>query len=327
MNSLIIKEEDYIGVMEREIIPDLEKRKREIWLEYQPGKRIYGAFYKADYSRGTVVISHGFTETAEKYAECIFYFLRMGLDAFCIEHCGHGRSYRLTEDLSLVHTDGYERYVQDLLFSAEYIRKKNPIGPLILYGHSMGGGIGAAAAAERPDLFSCVILSSPMIQPATRPVPWILAEMFASVAAAAGKDKAYVAGQSSYKGGERFEDSACVSCARFTYYQKKRETTPLYQMNAPSYGWLLAAARLKHFLMRKGWKQLRMPVLVFQAEQENFVSNKAMERFVKKVNRNGNVNLVRINGTKHEIYNSDENVLREYWGRISEMLCVNKIVP
>lgn len=170
MNPLIIKKEDYSGVMERKIMPELEKRKREFRLERQPGKPIYCVRYKADHTRGTVIISHGFTETAEKYEECIFYFLRMGLDTFCIEHCGHGRSYRLTDDLSLVHTDSYERYVQDLLFLAEYVEKGAQTSPLILYGHSMGGGIGAAAAAKRPDLFSRLILSSPMIQPETRPV-------------------------------------------------------------------------------------------------------------------------------------------------------------
>lgn len=318
MNPLIIKEEDYSGVMKREVVPELEKRKREFRLERQPGKPIYCVHHKADHSRGTVIISHGFTETAGKYEECIFYFLRMGLDTYCIEHCGHGRSYRLTKDPSLVHVDRYERYVQDLLFLAEYVRKEMKPGPLILYGHSMGGGIGAAAAAERPEFFSCLILSSPMIQPETRPVPWIFAEMTAALYAAAGKEMSYVAGQTPYQGGERFEDSAAVSRARFEYYQKKREADPLYQMSAPSYGWLLAAAKLKHFLMREGWRRLRMPVLVFQAEKESFVSNRAMERFVTKVNRYGNVSLVRVTGAKHEIYNSAEKVLRKYWGRIEQ---------
>lgn len=316
MRKLIIKEDDYIGVMEQKVVPELEAGKREIRLERQPGKKIYCVHYKAEHPRGTVVISHGFTETAEKYAECIYYFLRMELDVFCIEHCGHGRSYRLTEDLSLVHTDSYERYVNDLLFSAEYIRKESPTGQLILYGHSMGGGIGAAAAAKRPELFSRVILSSPMIQPETRPVPWVLAVTAARLAAAAGKERSYVAGQAPYKGEERFEDSASVSRARFEYYQKKRTANPLYQMNAPSYGWFLAAAGLKHFLMSEGWKHLCMPVLVFQAEKESFVSNKAMEKFVRKANRNGNASLVRVEGAKHEIYNSDEKVLKKYWERI-----------
>lgn len=61
------------------------------------------------------------------------------------EHCGHGRSYRMcsdTGDLSLVHVD-------DLLFvsrrAAEF-----PELPVCLYGHSMGGGIAAAAAAQAP---------------------------------------------------------------------------------------------------------------------------------------------------------------------------------
>lgn len=57
-------------------------------------------------------------------------FLKKGLHVYCMEHCGHGHSYRLTEDLSLVHIDRYERYVEDLFFVAGKIKKENAGLPL-----------------------------------------------------------------------------------------------------------------------------------------------------------------------------------------------------
>ena len=316
MKDFIIKDQAYSETMEKTVVPELKRKEDVTLLEREQGRRIYCAGYKAENSRGIVLISHGFTETADKYLECIYYFLQMGFHTFCMEHCGHGRSYRLTEDLSLVHTDHYERYVKDLIFVAEYAKKICKNQPLILFGHSMGGGIAAACAAQRPELFAGVILSSPMIQPETRPVPWILAEIIAGFFTMTGKGMSYAAGQKPYRGPERFEDSASTSFARFDYYQKKRNANPLYQMSALSYGWLFSAAKLKHYLMREGWKYIQMPLLVFQAEQESFVSNKEIERFVKKVNQSGNAELVPVKHAKHEIYLSEEPVLKEYWEQI-----------
>lgn len=320
MKDFIIKEQNYIEVMKHTVVPKLSACQEEIYLKREAEHKLYCAYYKADHPKGIVLISHGFTETAEKYQECIYYFLQMGFDTFCIEHCGHGRSYRLIEDLSLVHTDHYERYVNDLIFAAEYAKNIDKNLPLLLYGHSMGGGIAAAAAARRPELFAGLILSSPMIQPSTRPVPWIFAESIAGFFVMTGKGTSYVTGQKPYQGAERFEDSAAMSPARFAYYQKKRIANPLYQMSAASYGWLFNAAKLKHYLMSEGFRQIQMPVLVFEAQLEQFVSNKEIERYVRKINQNGNACLVKVKDAKHEIYNSGEQALRIYWESIKNFV-------
>lgn len=320
MKEFMIAETGYRENMDRIVVPELRKKKEEIWLEREKGRRIYCVRYTAENPRGVVLISHGFTETAEKYLECIYYFLQLGFHTVCMEHCGHGRSYRLTEDLSLVHVDCYERYVNDLIFVAEYAGTRWGNQPLFLYGHSMGGGIAAASAAKRPELFAGMLLSAPMIQPETRPVPWILAESIAGVFTSIGKGEAYAAGQKPYQGPEQFEQSASSSFPRFEYYQKKRAGNPLYQMSASSYGWLFGAAKLRHYLMTEGWKNIQIPVLVFQAEQERFVSNKEMERFVKKTGAGGRVRLVKIGRAKHEIFNSEDAVLKEYWEKIEAFL-------
>lgn len=317
---MIIKEEKYIETMKKKVEPQLAARREEIWLENQPGRMLYCVHYRAEMPKGTILISHGFTETVEKYLECIYYFLQMSLNVFCIDHCGHGKSYRLTEDLSLVHIDRYERYVEDLIFTAEYAKERYKNQPLFLYGHSMGGGIAAAAAAKRSELFAKLILSSPMIRPETEPVPWILAKNLARVFCISGKETNYVTGQSPYQGPGHYEDSASASRVRFDYYEGKRYANPRYQMNAPSYGWLFQAARLNTYLMTKGWKHIRMPVLVFLAQQEKFVSNQEIGRFVEKVRRCTKVEQVKMKNAKHEIYNSEESVQREYWKRISMFL-------
>ena len=125
MKNGILKEQDYQEQMEHVVEPYLHSKERELWLEREHGKQIYVRCYQAKKARGVVLISHGFTETSEKYKELIYYFLRGGYHVYIPEHCGHGRSYRLVEDPSLVHVDSYKRYVADLLFVARTAKKEH----------------------------------------------------------------------------------------------------------------------------------------------------------------------------------------------------------
>lgn len=329
LQEILLSEEGYCKAMDEVVTPYLEKRMQTQYGEREAGKKIFFVRALADEPKGIVVLSHGYTETIEKHRETIYYFLRGGYHVFMHEHCGHGRSYRLcsdTEDLSLVYVDHYERYVEDLLFVSRMAAQEFPDLPLYLYGHSMGGGIAAAAAAGAPKLFSAIVLSSPMFRPDSAPLPWGLASLSAGVICLFGKKEHYVIGHHPYDGQEQFADSAGISEARFLYYQKKRDGEPLFQMSAGSFGWLWQAVRLHRFLMRRAWRDIACPVLVFQAEQETFVSNEEQERFVEKMNgrREGNAELVRVSGVKHEIFSSGMTVLEEYWARIFAFLIANR---
>lgn len=328
LREFLLAEEGYAQAMDEVASPYLEQRMCARYLEREAGKKIYFVRALADRPRGIIVMSHGYTETVEKHRESVYYFVRGGYHVFMHEHCGHGRSYRLCsdrEDLSLVFVDDYIRYVEDLLFVCRRAVQEFPRLPLYLYGHSMGGGIAAAAAAKEPALFSGLILSSPMIRPNSAPLPWGLAALIAGAFCLAGKGERYLPGHHSYDGRERFADSAGLSEARFTYYQKKRNEEPLFQTSAGSYGWLWQAVRLYRFLIGKAWKDIACPALIFQAQREDYVSNEAQERFVKKMNgrKEGGVELVRVPDVKHEIFNSGMPVLEEYWLRIFAFLIAN----
>lgn len=318
MEKWILREENYVEQMEHVVEPYLQKRVTELWLEREEGKKIYCVRYQVHRPKGIVMISHGFTETAEKYKEIIFYFLKAGYHVYMPEHCGHGRSYRLTEDLSLVHVDTYQRYVKDFLFVCDRAKEEHPRLPLFLFGHSMGGGIAAAAAAERPELFRKIILSSPMIRPLTGRIPWHDARTIAAAFCKSGLPTHYVAGQKPYHGPGKFENSSSLSKASYEYYQEKRQKEPLFQMNGASYGWLYAAAVLNRDLQREASRKIKAPLLLFQAEQEHLVSKKEQVRFILRLNKHGApyAKLVRVPGAKHEIFHSNDRILRAYWRMI-----------
>ncbi len=322
---MVIADQEYPSRMKEEIEPWLEAHRQVQYPEREKGHPIYCAFYTTDVpAKGIVVVAHGFTETAEKYLEVIYYFMQMGCDVCAIDMCGHGRSYRLVEgDLSLVHVDRYERYVKDLQFAAELAKKQWPGLPMYLYAHSMGGGVGGVLTAVAPDLFDKVILNAPMIRPQTGGIPWELAKGIVDFCCMIGLQKHYVITHHPFvPHSEKFETSASSCRERFEYYQEKRENNPLFQMNGASNEWLRQAGLMERYLLNEAPAKIRTPILLFQAEDDQCVVNEIEDRFAQAVNNchpdaeEPCVTLHRVLSTKHEIFNAHADVLEKYWEEI-----------
>lgn len=318
IKELLISENDYKSSMTQTVKPYLAQRQTELWPERVPGNRIHLMRYKADEAKAVVMISHGFTESAEKYAELIYYFLKMQYTVYCPEHCGHGCSYRMTDDFSLVHVDSFSTYIQDFLCVSELAKKENEGLPFYLFAHSMGGGIAAAAAAQSPKLYDKVLLHSPMIRPVTGNVPWVLAGAIARLMCLLGREKDYIFGSRPYEGPENFETSCALSRARFDYYEEKRAKNKYLQTRSGSLGWLRGTVQLNRHLLRDAWQNIEAPVLLLQAELEDMVSTQQQELFVEKLKRAGKntAELTVIPGAKHEIFNSPNPVLEGYLEKV-----------
>ncbi len=325
---MVIPDHEFPTVMKEQIEPYLADRRQVHYPERETGRPLYCAFYTSDVqAKGIFLIAHGYTETAEKYLEVIYYFLQLGYHVCAIDQCGHGRSYRLVEnDLSLVHVDRFERYVKDLHFAALLARRTWPGLPLYLYGHSMGGGIGAALTACAPDLFEKVILNAPMIRPLTGGVPWPITKGIVDLSCLAGRNKDYVITNHPFvPHAETFETCAASCQERFTYYQEKRENNPLFQMNGASNEWLRQAGRLEKYLQKEAPGNIKVPVLLFQATDDHYVSGDAEDHFANAVNRfqdNQKEPRVQIHKvpSKHEIFNAGADVLEGYWEEIRKFL-------
>lgn len=315
----IISEKDYQRRMDEEVVPVLERQRQSGWFHPEGTGRLYYERYGGRSGKGAVVIVHGFSESAEKYVELIYYFLQAGYRVYIYDQRGHGRSARAVEDLSLVHIDDYEQYLTDLAcFAEKIVRKENEKLPLYLYGHSMGGGIGAAFLEQHPDVFRKAILSSPMIRPLTGEVPFGAAYLIAKAQARAGKGGQYVAGQHGFRADETFEDSAATSRQRYEYYYQKKQREKLFQTNGASYSWLKEAARMSKDVLKKGnCRKIRTEILLFQAGQDDFVEPGAQERFVSQVE---SARLIPVAGAKHEIYMGTDQVVQVYMEQILEFL-------
>ena len=127
-------------------------------------------------THGTVLISHGFTEFAAKYKEMAWYFLLAGFSVCILEHRGHGYSARDVRNDQIVYIDTWHRYVADLAKCARTIARPMAADkPLVLFAHSMGGGIAAAMLERYPNIVDKAVLSSPMIEANLHTPNWLAA--------------------------------------------------------------------------------------------------------------------------------------------------------
>ena len=70
------------------------------------------------------------------------------------------------------------------------------------------------------------------------------------------------------------------------------------------------------------YKYIQSPVLLFQSDQEKMVSTSAQEKFVLRVNNAGHTTaeLIRVHPSKHEIYFSEDEVMKAYINEITDFL-------
>jgi alpha-beta hydrolase superfamily lysophospholipase len=95
-----------------------------------------------------------------------------------------------------------------------------------------------------------------------------------------------------------------------------------FQVSAASYGWLLASVKMSWYIKYCGWKKLSAPVLLFQAERDDFVSVNALRKFAEKINHRGitSCEYVYLPGTRHETYRSDDRTMEMYLDKIMKFL-------
>ncbi len=266
-----------------------------------------------------VVISHGFTESCEKFHEMAYYFLRQGYSVLLLDHRGHGLSLREVENPDTVYIRRFDDYVRDLDSAVCAARPLLPKGcRLVLFGHSMGGAIAARTLELHPATYEKCVLSAPMLAMDTYGVPSWAAKAVSGLFLAAGLGKRRFFGHPVYSPGEQFSQSACLSRARFDYYAKLRMAHPHLRTNAASYRWIWEGLRNHDRLFKpQALARICTPTLLLRAQHDSFVLPKALDDFESAVPC---ARLVDIPNVKHEIYRSPNECLLPYLKQIFTFL-------
>ncbi len=315
----IIPDSRFQDIMDTTVVPYLASLCRSGYMEILLGG---GSLYYESYcpagARGAVVISHGYTESIEKYKEVIYYFVKAGYQVYLADHRGHGRSLRDTTHPNMVHVNRFTDYVKDLhAFVTGIVQPSAGRLPLYLYAHSMGGCIGAFYLEIYPHTFQKAILTAPMLG-ISLGIPPLVGRILGRIMMCLHRENTYAPGQHPFVPGEDFKNSCSACLQRYLYYQQKKEQNPLFQNSGSSYGWAYQSLNACNFIsQKKNCHRIAVPVLVFQSMNDSTVKGSSIVRFVQ---RTPCARLVRVPGSKHEIYNSPDFVLQKYYGKIFRFL-------
>lgn len=315
-----ITEKNYAHIMQTEVEPALAAIREEGFFDARDGLRIHYEMYVHPEARGGVVISHGFTESAEKFREVAYRMYAQRLSVFAVDHRGHGQSDRLILPEFLTHVDNFADYVDDFeRFVDQVVLPRSCGKPLVLFGHSMGGAIAALMLMRRSEVFSRAVLNAPMIQPLTKGIPFRIAQVMGRVLCAVGMGKRLMFGFcDGFDPQENFETGCDTSRARFEYYLEKRRRMPHLQNMSPTIGWVRNAMDVTDVLLsRKNASAIACPVLLLQAETDGSVVNEAEDKFIALVPQG---RLVQVPGSKHEIYASTDDVLEGYYQMLFDFI-------
>jgi len=119
---------------------------------------VYDVWTPAGEPRAVVVLAHGYGEHARRNDHVAQHFGTAGLVTYALDHRGHGRAGG-----KRVRVRQMSEFVSDYAHLVETARDDHPGLPLIVLGHSMGGGIVFAYGVEHPGAYDLMVLSGPAI--------------------------------------------------------------------------------------------------------------------------------------------------------------------
>lgn len=312
-----LQEEGFRKQMKQVVEPYLKKYRRHGRFESYDGTQIFYHTYIQEHAKGNIVISHGFSEFAEKYNEVVYTFLQAGYSVFLPEHRGHGRSQRSIRNPQKVYVKSFAQYVRDLHIFVHKIVKPDQ-NEMILFAHSMGGAIGVLYLERYPKDFQKAVLSAPMIQMRIGGLPYPAAIAIARICRVCGFGKAYAAGQRGFSGKPHLERSSCLSQERHLYAHAKRLRHPTYRTSGAVYSWVCAADTAAHVLQaQEQIRKIQIPVLVLAAGRDHMVDTDEICRFAGKLKY---ARLVWFLDAKHEIFNAKERARIQFYEEIFRFL-------
>ena len=308
----LILSDHYAEGMQTVVLPWINARRTDMTLPGDGNRPLFVSRFDADAPRGTVMIVHGFTENADKFAELIHSMLHSGLSVVVYDQRGHGRSWRAPglEDLSLPHVDAFDEYVRDMGIVCARVLEDMPL-PHRVFCHSMGGAVTALFLESHPGVFDRAAMCAPMIAPDLMGVPAPVARLMCRAFMALGRGKRRVFAFKPYVWPDDFATACANGKARFGWYEDLRKRVPEFQNNSPSYCWTLESIGVtKRILAPGAVERIDARVQLYTAALDSIVLPAPQSAFIARVRQGEHLT---VEGAKHEIYRSGDEVLFPWW--------------
>lgn len=273
------------------------------------GLNIHYAYSLVPNAQKAIVISPGRVEGYEKYHELLYDFTQQGYSVFIIDHQGQGLSSRRLENKHKGYVEDFNDYVLDLHQFIEEVVKPKHDKELILVSHSMGGAIGLRYVEQYSEQFSKAVFSSPMWGLKSGAIPKSVAKGIFSVV---NWTTSVMTDQSPYFFGGRdynpvkFEDNQLTTSEeRYEYFRSVYAATPELQLGSVTFNWIKESVDAIDTAFEQ-LNSVKLPIMVFQAQNDEVVDNLAQDSFCKELARLGNSCIndvpIVIENAKHELF-------------------------
>lgn len=305
----ITDETDYSFQMGTIVEPYLEKRRSDGFFLSADGKKLHYEAYEKLLSRGSIIILHGFTESAEKFREISYYFRKAGYSVYVPDLRGHGLSYRTGKNSAAVEIDSFDTYTDDLdAFIKKAVLPTSVNKNIYIYSHSLGSTVALLYMIKHPYSIKKAVLSSPMIC-GNMGLPVPIASAASKLLCKFGGKSIPAPGRCVFNENPDFENSDTTSKARFLYYHEKRKKQPLYQTAGPAFSWVNASVEAKNRLLTDFPKRHpETELIIYLPEQDK----QLLSQYTKKFADDADIKIKNIKGSKHEIFMSGDDVLKHY---------------
>lgn len=292
--------------MTKEIAQLWSQREEGIYRSFDK-TRIYWCQLTSPAHTKAIVLVNGRIESAWKYQELFFDLYQQGYDIYSFDHRGQGRSQRLIDNVQMGYVGEFNDYVSDLhaLLSTFNLKKYDQC---FLLGHSMGGAIATRYLQMHPQHpFDAVALTAPMFGVN---LPWQLKAIaipLTYLLTSLSPQPRYAPGHNDYTTKPFLDNPLSHSEIRYQWFRDLYEQEPELKLGGASTRWVwqgLMAAKQCIQLTR----QIKIPMLLVQAERDAIVDNNAQQRFIKKLAKtNHNAQLSMIPNAYHELlFEADE---------------------
>jgi lysophospholipase len=262
-------------------------------------------------ARAECVLAGGFGECIEKQLETVRDLAARGIEVWCLDWRGQGRSIRPRRLPSRPRARDFDRDAEDLAAFTEALLPGRL--PRLLVAHSMGGAIALLCLRKHPRLFAAAVLSSPMVGLRTGRVPPTLIRCITRPARVAGLGHCFIPGARKWRPDRvptpersRVTTDAERCRVRHAWFS----VDPALRVDQPTYGWVDSALGLVGRISKSDFlREVKTPILLGRPEREVVVSRAAQRRVAIQL---PDCTLVELRQSKHDPF-LERDAIRDYW--------------
>jgi lysophospholipase len=284
--------------LERTILPFYNGELQSGIFEGRWGLALSYVKLEASGEKGALVMCPGRAESHIRYAELVYDLKQAGFSIYVFDHRGQGFSDRILGDRRKSHVERFEDYVADLRAFVDKVVNARDHARRFILGHSMGGTVAALYAARHQSDVDGLVLTAPMFEINTHPLPRGVAWVTTRVLTALGMGDADVPVGPRRQTDEPFEGNHLThSEARWAMNRKLISLYPQIALGGPTVRWLGEALKATRQVLKNA-TQITAPTLLLQAELDNRVRPGGQDAFCRRAKVCTHVLLT---GAYHEI--------------------------